>query len=84
MAPLSEKAKGKQRLIEPDLPTSSGPPSSSSSSALLGTPFKGISTDHPTPTPGRDIVIRFTEGYPDLQIRLEERYSVRDVKRMVR
>lgn len=67
---LSEKAKGKQRAVEPPLPTTAGPANS---------------TPAPPPEPtSRDLVVRFTEGAPDLTIRLDKKDSVRDVKKYVR
>lgn len=65
--PLSEKAKGKQRAVEPPL-----------------------AADQPAPRPplpeatSRDLVVRFTEGAPDLTIRLHRTDSVREVKKHVR
>ena len=50
---LSEKAKGKQRAVDPEQPS--------------------------TP-PSKDLTIRFTEGIPDLTIRVSEKDTVKDVK----
>ncbi|KAG6884996.1 hypothetical protein C0993_006647 [Termitomyces sp. T159_Od127] len=61
---LSEKAKGKQKAVDP-LPEAPALQSVSSGQA-------------------RDLVIRFTEGYQDLVIVVEERDSVRDVKLKIR
>lgn len=51
---LSDKAKGKQRAVEPIEEPSS-----------------------------RELMVRFTEGVPDLTIRVQKRDSVRDVKNNV-
>ena len=50
---LSEKAKGKQRAVDPEQPS--------------------------TP-PSKDLTIRFTEGIPDLTIRVSETDTVKEVK----
>ncbi|KAG6866202.1 hypothetical protein C0991_007227 [Blastosporella zonata] len=63
---LSEKAKGKQRAVEP---LHSGEPS--------------IQLDPPA-AQARDLVIRFTEGYPDLVVAVGQHDAVRDVKRKIR
>ena len=55
---LSEKAKGKQRAIEPP--------------------------DEPEPELFRDLVIRFTEGLPDLILKVSQKDAIRDVKANVR
>ncbi|KZT09180.1 uncharacterized protein LAESUDRAFT_647550 [Laetiporus sulphureus 93-53] len=55
---LSEKAKGKQRAVEPQ-------------------------SGNPEP-PKRDLVIRFTEGIPDLTLQIAEKDVVRDVKNKIR
>ncbi|KAJ7502878.1 DUF2407 ubiquitin-like domain-containing protein [Mycena galericulata] len=65
--PLSEKAKGKQRLI--DLPVDAPVAGQSSDAALL---------------PSRDLVIRFTEGTPDLTVVVAKDDTLRDVKDMIR
>ena len=52
---LSDKAKGKQRAVDP------------------------IISDVPQ-TLSRELMVRFTEGIPDLVLRVEEKDSVRDVK----
>jgi len=65
---LSEKAKGKQRAIEPPVEQNVAGQSSSAT---------------PNDTP-RDLLIRFTEGAPDLTISVDKTDHVRDVKRRVR
>ena len=55
---LSEKAKGKQRAVDPEPGPSQGPPA-------------------------KDLVIRFTEGLPDLTLQVAEGDAVRDIKRKV-
>ena len=59
MSGLSEKAKGKQRALEP---------------YEEGSPPEELVS----------LVIRFTEGVPDLTLHIGERDTVRDVKREVR
>jgi len=54
---LSEKAKGKQRAVEPP---------------------------DPEPEVFRDLVIRFTEGIPDLILKVFEKDSIRDVKKNIK
>lgn len=61
--PLSEKAKGKQKALEP--PINPNPPQS------------------PEEEIHRALVIRFTEGIPDLIVDVRKQDSVRDVKRNV-
>ncbi|ETW81462.1 hypothetical protein HETIRDRAFT_439906 [Heterobasidion irregulare TC 32-1] len=56
---LSDKAKGKQRAVDP------------------------IISDIPQKL-SRELMVRFTEGIPDLVLRVEERDSVRDVKLKIR
>ncbi|KAJ7497022.1 DUF2407 ubiquitin-like domain-containing protein [Mycena latifolia] len=58
---LSEKAKGKQRAIDPPSPESS-----------------------PLPSESRDLIIRFTEGTPDLTVVVAEHDTLRDVKNLIR
>jgi len=58
MPTISEKAKGKQRAMEPSLDT--------------------------PPEETRDIVIRFTEGIPDLPLQVGQSESVRDLKKRIR
>ena len=65
--PLSEKAKGKQRAVDP-------PPATDQ-----------LASHPPLPeATSRDLVVRFTEGAPDLTIRLDKADSVREVKKRVR
>ncbi|KAJ7128982.1 DUF2407 ubiquitin-like domain-containing protein [Mycena crocata] len=64
---LSEKAKGKQRAIDP---------------------LAGLPSDHVAP-PSRpdvvkDLVIRFTEGTPDLTVVITKDDTLKDVKNMIR
>jgi hypothetical protein len=63
MVVLSEKAKGKQRAIDPPVDSNT---EASSSLAV-----------------GRDIVVRFTEGYEDHTLRLLPEHTVRGVKKLV-
>jgi hypothetical protein len=63
---LSEKAKGKQRAIES---LSFPEPGNSAATSVTPQPLT------------RDLVIRFTEGVPDLTVSVEERDTVKDVKR---
>ncbi|KAG5651086.1 hypothetical protein H0H81_009958 [Sphagnurus paluster] len=65
---LSEKAKGKQRAIEHPRPHSESHPTST----------------EPIVEQARDLVIRFTEGIPDLVIVMGRQDAVRDVKRKIR
>ncbi|KAF9049916.1 DUF2407 ubiquitin-like domain-containing protein [Panaeolus papilionaceus] len=66
---LSEKAKGKQRAIDPASELGEG----ESSGATTET------KDRP-----RDLVIRFTEGSPDLTITVHKPDFVRDIKKRIR
>jgi len=66
---LSERAKGKQRAIEPPVEDQ---------------PISGQGLAPEPEQTSRDLVVRFTEGAPDLTISVEKRDSVRDVKRHVR
>ncbi|KAI0079503.1 hypothetical protein K474DRAFT_1592044 [Panus rudis PR-1116 ss-1] len=59
MAILSEKAKGKQRAVDPVDST-------------------------PTPPPNKPLVIRFTEGVPDLTLQVKEGDTVRELKKSIR
>ncbi|KAF8198038.1 DUF2407 C-terminal domain-containing protein [Pholiota molesta] len=68
---LSEKAKGKQRAIDPFLDVSA-----THSAAAAAAPA-------PEET-SRELVVRFTEGAPDLTITVHKRDSVRDVKKHIR
>lgn len=65
---LSEKAKGKQRAVDPPTDIFEGQISSSVSQP---------------PESSRDLVVRFTEGSPDLTISVEKDDTVRHVKRRV-
>ncbi|PCH39812.1 hypothetical protein WOLCODRAFT_116208 [Wolfiporia cocos MD-104 SS10] len=58
---LSEKAKGKQRAVGPDLDAQPAP-------------------QYLT----RDLIVRFTEGIPDLTLQVAEQDVVKDVKRKIR
>ena len=69
---LSEKAKGKQRAVDPPDDDYRAPGQSS----LTGTEQEQ--------DPPRDLVIRFTEGVPDLTIPVDKLDSARDIKRRVR
>ena len=64
---LSEKAKGKQRAVDPSTDVFQGQTSSSVSQ----------------PIESRDLVVRFTEGAQDLSISVEKDDTVRHVKRRV-
>src|SRR5258706_3685073 len=66
---LSEKAKGKQRAAEP--------PDDDYDAGQL--PVTEPERDTP-----RDLLIRFTEGVPDLNLTVNKLDSARDVKRHVR
>jgi len=66
---LSERAKGKQRAIEPPIEDQ---------------PISGQGLAPEPEQTSRNLVVRFTEGAPDLTISVEKRDSVRDVKRHVR
>ena len=65
---LSSKAKGKQRATE-----------------LESEPQAVYDYEPPSQAaPPKTLVIRFSEGVPDLTLQVEERDSVRDVKDQVR
>ena len=66
---LSEKAKGKQRAIER--------PSTVTSSQAPIIPVESIKV------PTRDLVVRFTDGLPDLVVPVNQQDAVRDVKQKV-
>ena len=66
---LSEKAKGKQRAIDPPVDNQAGP---SGSPAPVEEPVT------------RELVIRFTEGAPDLTVSVGKEDTVRNIKRTVR
>ncbi|KAF4621039.1 hypothetical protein D9613_000362 [Agrocybe pediades] len=74
---LSERAKGKRRAIDPIYDDPRDLESQASGSAAPG------EEDTPEPT-CRDLVVRFTEGVPDLTISVDKLDSVRDVKRRIR
>ncbi|KAH9949787.1 DUF2407 C-terminal domain-containing protein [Amylocystis lapponica] len=57
---VSEKAKGKQRAVEPEAQLEAGE------------------------VPSRALIIRFTEGIPDLTVSVGEQEAVRDVKSKIR
>jgi hypothetical protein len=68
---LSDKAKGKQRAVEtPSILTDS-------QTTSLSIPLESIQT------PTRDLVVRFTEGLPDLIVIVHQKDAVRDVKKKV-
>lgn len=69
--PLSEKAKGKQRAVE----------TLESSRSTNTLPEAKPAEDEPL---SRDLVVRFTEGFPDLTVTVEKGDLVRDVKQKVR
>lgn len=69
---LSERAKGKQRAIDPPIEGPADPECQSTSS------------EQPQEETARDLVVRFTEGVPDLTIRVSKLDRVRDVKKQVR
>ncbi|KAF9528473.1 DUF2407 C-terminal domain-containing protein [Crepidotus variabilis] len=66
---LSEKVKGKQRAV--DVPQAALNAGQSSSS-------------QPEQETARDLVVRFTEGAPDLTISVEKQDSVREIKKRIR
>jgi hypothetical protein len=68
---LSDKAKGKQRAVEL--------PSSVADSQSPGIPLDSTGGQAPT----RDLVVRFTEGLPDLIVPVNQQDAVRDVKTKV-
>lgn len=68
--PLSEKAKGKQRAVE-------------SVDTTRDTHTLTESTPTEEEQSSRDLVVRFTEGFPDLTVTVEKQDSVRDVKQKV-
>jgi hypothetical protein len=70
---LSEKVKGKQRAMEP-LDTTLGAGSSSQS------PPTPDDTEHLS----QNLVVRFTDGLPDLTVTIEKEDTAQDVKRKVR
>lgn len=70
--PLSEKAKGKRRAID-SLNNTNG--ASTSSQSAQPEDAEQLS---------RDLVVRFTDGLPDLTIAVEKQDSVKDAKRKIR
>ncbi|TFK62253.1 hypothetical protein BDN72DRAFT_396135 [Pluteus cervinus] len=73
---LSEKAKGKQRAVEV---------SGSGNAAGSSTSNENLSTLAPEPQETqRDLVIRFTEGLPDLTVQVGPHDAVRDIKKRIR
>lgn len=72
---LSERAKGKLRAIEPIIDDDD----QASSTHLSG---QRDSSDPPKPA-SRDLVVRFTEGMPDLTVVVNKEDSVKDIKRRV-
>jgi hypothetical protein len=69
MTVLSEKAKGKQKAVEP--------PSGVTVSQAPAIPLESFQV------PTRDLVVRFTEGLPDLTVPVNQQDAVRDVKQKV-
>ena len=63
---LSEKAKGKQRAVDPPADSSAG---------------QSIQNEEDW---AQELVVRFTEGAPDLTITIRRKDLVRDVKKHVR
>ena len=61
--PLSAKAKGKQRAVDPEDEVN-----------------KELSTD----TGPNEVIVRFTEGIPDVSFALDSSYSIQDIKLLVR
>ncbi|KDR75269.1 hypothetical protein GALMADRAFT_249265 [Galerina marginata CBS 339.88] len=75
---LSAKAKGKQRAVEPvfdDLDDLESQASTSGAHAADSEEPMDIS---------RDLVVRFTEGMPDLTVSVDKHDSAKDVKRQIR
>ncbi|KAF8895712.1 DUF2407 C-terminal domain-containing protein [Gymnopilus junonius] len=75
---LSERAKGKQRAIEPIIDDDD----QASSSSGIHPSGQRDSTD-PKPA-SRDLVVRFTEGVPDLTVSVRKEDSVKEFKRRIR
>lgn len=67
---LSEKAKGKQRAVDPP------------DDDYVAAGKRSVSEPEPEPDGPRDLLIRFTEGV-DLNITVNKLDSVRDVERRV-
>ncbi|PPR02400.1 hypothetical protein CVT26_011368 [Gymnopilus dilepis] len=74
---LSERAKGKQRAVEPILDDEDQASSSS------GSHLRDVESAALKPT-SRDLVVRFTEGVPDLTVSVNKEDSVKDIKRRIR
>lgn len=72
MIELSDKAKGKQKAVEP-------PTSVTDFQARVQASSIPLSIQAPT----RDLVVRFTEGFPDLIISVNQQDAVRDIKKKV-
>ena len=70
-APLSEKAKGKRRAIEPDEDRDV----SKGDELLLPSPSPTVRT--------RKFTVRFSEGVPDLEMAIGPNDTVREVQRRV-
>lgn len=68
---LSEKAKGKQRAVDPPDDDYRAPGQST------------LTETESEYDPPRDLLIRFTEGVPDLTIPVNKLDSARDIKRRV-
>jgi len=79
---LSERAKGKRRALDPVYDELDDLESQASSSAAAAAAGQGDPAHTPEPT-FRDLVVRFTEGIPDLTISVDKLDSVRDIKRRV-
>lgn len=75
LAPLSDKAKGKRRAIEPDENGVLCGDESSSSSLPDGSAPPTVNT--------RTFTVRFSEGAPDLQMSVRPNDTVREVQRRV-
>ncbi|KAF8637950.1 hypothetical protein AX16_010583 [Volvariella volvacea WC 439] len=75
---LSEKAKGKQRATEP----LDGP--SASSSSARPSLHNGTASAKEGEETTRELVIRFTEGAPDLMVAVSKHDAVRDIKAKIR
>ncbi|KZV95480.1 hypothetical protein EXIGLDRAFT_644247 [Exidia glandulosa HHB12029] len=72
MLPLSEKAKGKQRALNPESEPTAGP------SAPPTVP------PSPEPSAHRDVLVRFSEGAHDLLIPVTRTDTIKDIKRQIR
>ncbi|KAF9453968.1 hypothetical protein P691DRAFT_718380 [Macrolepiota fuliginosa MF-IS2] len=76
--PLSDKAKGKQRAVDTS-DNITGP--STSSQLPAGTADAETMAGQAV---SRDLVVRFTEGLPDLTVAVEKQDSVKDIKGKIR